>query len=512
MDKGQVKQKVEALLVLGKRKEAVEEAIASKDFATALFLADACDPETSHRTKLVFAQNAFKSSSPINTVAMLFSGALQASDAVGSSFQWGVSPNELKMSWKRHLAGIISNRVAGWDTIVVSLGDRLREIGEVSAAHFCYVVCGCPVASPWEEGTRLSLIGCTHSNMAGRALCSLDSIEAFDRTEAYEWAKRRGNKNATLKSFQPFKIVCAARLIDAGLMDLAKAYVDSLRAHSNLHDADVDPNCPSTLAEIFQSRASQEGALRLLESKLGLQDVVAPSSTELLHYRRNASPVFDAVRGGHFEEGGEDVAIADQDVTFMSAKSNLMDKTGFTLTPDKSPCRPSKHSSLPSSKFPTVQESMRGTIALPPTQASKADVTSRHASLPARPVVVNDLPTNRVPSPSLGTSFNPAPPNRAPLPLPGSPREIAPKKDRAPSPSPATTLMTPGSLEHAASTMTTPQPMSQRPKAAPSTAPSVLMGKKVANAKDGPSRAPASSGKSKLHLSGQEPCIFILGF
>ena len=463
MDRDLVKQKVEALLVEGKRKEAVDEAIASKDFATALFLADTCDPVTSQRVKMVFAQNAFTSSSPINTVALLFSGALQASEASGASIHWGENPNELKASWKRHLAGIISNRVSGWDTVVVSLGDRLREMGEVSAAHFCYMVSGCPVGSPLEEGTRICLLGSGHSDVVSRALCTLDSLEAFDRTEAYEWVKRRGNKNATLKSFQPFKIIIAARLIDAGLMDQARAYVESLRLNSDLHTADV-ASYPLTLSDILHRREAQTCALQLLEKKLGLEKFVAPVAVEPPFSGLKASPFVQPVYPGHFDEDSEDMAQTDLDATFLSAKSNLLDKTGFTLTPDKSPTRPSKYISLPATKPTTIEESPIGNKGKALKSATESDALLRAAALPPISAVVDTA--SKAPTSSL---------------------------------TPQTPLMKPVEAEQPPATaMATPQQKTQRPKAAPKTAPSVLMGTRPTNSKGTPQAAPSSSGRSKF--------------
>ena len=462
VDRDLVKQKVEALLVEGKRKEAVEEAIASKDFATALFLADTCDLVTSQRVKMVFAQNAFTSSSPINTVALLFSGALQASEASGASIHWGVSSNELKVSWKRHLAGIISNRVSGWDTIVVSLGDRLREMGEVSAAHFCYMVCGCPVGSPLDEGTRICLLGCSHADTVSRALRSLDSVEAFDRTEAYEWVKRRGNKNATLKSFQPFKIIFAARLIDAGLVDQARAYVESLRLNSELHTSDI-ADFPLTLSDILHRREAQASALQFLEKKLGLEKFVAPIVVEPPRSGQKASPFINQ-HPGHLDEDTEDMAVVDLDATFLSAKSNLLDKTGFTLTPDKSPTRPSKYAAFPAAKPPTIEESPLGSKGKVSTFAAEPVALLRPDALPPRPAIVDTA--SNIPTPS---------------PVPKTPSS-KPEESEAPP----------------AASMATPQPTTQRPKAAPKTAPSVLMGTRSTSSKEPHKAAPSSSGRSKF--------------
>lgn len=481
-----MKERVEVLLVQGKRKEAVEEAIAGKDFATALFLADACDPETIHRAKKAFAENAFDLNSPINTVAMLFSGAMQPSEtSSGASYHWGVSSAELKASWKRHLAGIISNRVSGWDTVVLSLGDRLREVGAVPAAHFCYMVVGCPVSSPLEEGTRICLLGCNHTDTVDRALCSTEAIEAFDRTEAYEWAKRRGNKNATLTSFQPFKIIYAARLIDAELVEQAAQYIASTQANMkssdfNRHEGDAS----LTLSSLFQTRDAQARAIELLGKRLGIEGTIpASNAAKPPHSGYKASPMANDLIAGRFEE--EEEEVADLDTTFLSAKSNLMDKTGFTLTPERQSTSPRTGSSKP--------------VGVPPSQIlEESPVVASKSNL--QPPMIPESPSAGGKKPAFLAAPKPPPgPNLSALPPRRNDVDATPKA-RGPSSIPATPPMQPAvAINAPAASVVTPQAAATKPKAAPSTAPSALMGKKQA-AKKTPKPAPASAGKSKLRL------------
>ena len=210
-------EKIQNLLVCGKRIEAVDEAISCHEFATALLVASMCDAETYKRAAKEYAERAFAASSPMHTVAFLFSGCLQVPPASTSKTDlWGVDPLELKLTWKQHLASIISNRTVGWDRIVLSLGDRLDEIGDCRSAHFCYMICGCPISNPISQDTRIALLGCNHNEKINLALMTDEALIAYERTEAYEWAKRRGNVNAAIQSFQPFKAVYAMLLADFG--------------------------------------------------------------------------------------------------------------------------------------------------------------------------------------------------------------------------------------------------------------------------------------------------------
>jgi hypothetical protein len=56
-----------------------------------------------------------------------------------------------------------------------------------------------------------------------------EAIEAFERSEAFEWARRLGNKKSTFSSLQPFKLRYAELLADFGHEELAREYLLSIR-------------------------------------------------------------------------------------------------------------------------------------------------------------------------------------------------------------------------------------------------------------------------------------------
>jgi len=45
---------------------------------------------------------------------------------------------------------------------------------------------------------------------------TVEAVQAYERTEAFEWAKRRGNPNAAIPAVQPFKLKFAMLLADFG--------------------------------------------------------------------------------------------------------------------------------------------------------------------------------------------------------------------------------------------------------------------------------------------------------
>lgn len=227
-------------LIRGQRDEAVARAVSCKNYALAFLVAAMCDRETYHAVAQKFVDDALQSGTPLHTCCSLFSGQLVPPDDMQLD-RTGEKPSRfsddslnLAQTWKFQLAGILSNRTAGWEHIILALGDRLLQLGEVCPAHFCYMVCGCSITDPTHPMTRLSLVGCDHVIPEHIGLLTREGVESYERTEAFEWAKRRGNPNAAIPTLQQFKLSYAKRLADHGLMQEAKSYVDAIRQCTGL--------------------------------------------------------------------------------------------------------------------------------------------------------------------------------------------------------------------------------------------------------------------------------------
>jgi hypothetical protein len=323
---------VQNLLLRGKRTEAVKEAISGRDFATALLVASMCGRETYQNAAKQYAEQVFFPGSPLYTVALLFAGELQAPMTGVASSHWGGDSSELIHTWKRHLAAIISNRTVGWDRIVLSLGDRLKECDDVQAAHFCYMVSGGALSNPVHQDSRIALLGCDHTDSKNCALMTEDAIFAYDRTESYEWAKRRGNPDAAIESFQPFKLVYAMLLADLGHEDTAELLCHSVRQCSNFELTELlEKPAYHNVLDLFEDRNSLACALSELEDRLRFRkdpnyryELPGEVDNSLKRATKDEANKARTASSGQSSSGGSNSSRPDQGSN--EAKKNTMSK------------------------------------------------------------------------------------------------------------------------------------------------------------------------------------------
>lgn len=218
----------------GNYDEAVDEALQSKNYALALLIASK-DGATYQLVAKRFADEVLSAGSPLHTMALMLTNNLEIPpiesllDPSCDSFWCDESYDNLVSTWKYQLASILSNQAEGWAKIILALGDRLLQLGLYEAAHLCYLMSKCPIGVKPHFTTRVLLVGCDHEIPLHFMLMTPESIESFERTEAFEWARRRGNRRTCLPSFQPFKLRYAELLADFGHEDLAREYVLSIR-------------------------------------------------------------------------------------------------------------------------------------------------------------------------------------------------------------------------------------------------------------------------------------------
>jgi hypothetical protein len=227
---------VQYLLLRGERELAAAKALEDKHYALALIIASMCDEGTYEMVAQRFADDALPPGSPLYTTALLFTNNLrlppsrELKDPKHQSSFWCTDVyRDLETNWKQQLASILSNQRDSSTKIIMTLGDRLMQVGLCQAAHVCYLAASMPLNDPSKPTTRMTLLGCDHKIPINRALMTPEAIEAFERSEAFEWARRLGNKKSTFSSLQPFKLRYAELLADFGREELAREYLQSIR-------------------------------------------------------------------------------------------------------------------------------------------------------------------------------------------------------------------------------------------------------------------------------------------
>jgi len=441
--------RVQDMLIRGKKEEAAKEAAFAGHFAVSLMLASMCGPKFYQQSIANFADKALRSGSPLHTISMLFSSQVQPpkKEDSNSSF-WGSDPDELRNSWRSHLAAIINNRSRGWDIFGVSLGDQLLRIGETEAAHFCYVFCGCPVASVARRDSRLTLLGCDITP-GELGLTTKESMLAFERTEAYEWAKRRGNPAATIQCLQPFKLLYAMLLADCGLESSARSYLQTIEDSLQMVKAKSTTG-PLSLALISSDAeilATEVHAFRMRLSRGFLVD------NDYLTAEQPSRPEMDT------------------DSSFMTAHSSLVDAAKKPSTVAKGGESRADVSSLRQSGPTLGWSHTQDTLQQQATESGTQPFVS-------------------------GSSMPPGEEAMTPVREDTEPSQVVPKSDQAPrrQPFPATGGNSSGTEPFSPQQVNDVKPV--KPKSAPMSAP--------ANLQQGSNDAAPSSGKSK--------CVWLIAY
>ncbi|CAM6048637.1 unnamed protein product [Sphagnum compactum] len=226
------------LLVAGKQKDALMCAQQGQLWGPALLLACQLGDKFYTETATEMAKAQFVEGSPLRTLCLLLAGqpadvfsgtslrgAKHTMDTTGSSNNLSqVGVGAMLEEWQENLAIMAANHTAGDDRVILHLGDCLwRARGEVNAAHICYLVADANLES-YSQSARLCLIGADHCKNP-RTYVAVDAIQ---RTEIFEYAKVLGNPQFVLLPFQPYKLVYAAMLAEAGKTAEALRYCQAV--------------------------------------------------------------------------------------------------------------------------------------------------------------------------------------------------------------------------------------------------------------------------------------------
>jgi len=114
-------------------------------------------------------------------------------------------------------------------TFIEALAARLAGIGDIFAAHTCYLITGERSLEAVDAPSSLvCLMGVEHRTP--KNFSRLLEPMALQLSEAYEYAVRTGNADALCPTLQPFKLAHAMLLAEVGLTDKARRYMTLLQA------------------------------------------------------------------------------------------------------------------------------------------------------------------------------------------------------------------------------------------------------------------------------------------
>ncbi|GAQ78521.1 hypothetical protein KFL_000140410 [Klebsormidium nitens] len=268
---------MQRLLVAGNRKEALACAKQGQLWGPALVLARQLGDKVFCETVGEMAQRQFCLGTPLRTLHLLlaqqpaevFAGKKMPAQgdspmAGGPQPAPGVDQGDglgsMLDQWQDNLAILAANRAAGDDKVITHLGDSLwRTRGEVAAAHMCYLV-----AELQPEGfsgtSRVCLVGADQYKYPR----TFATPEAIQRTELYEHAKMLGNPQFVLPSFQPYKLLYAAMLAEAGKTAEALRYcqlvLKTLRAGGRSPDVEAIRQGATVLEDRLQNHVRSGAA------------------------------------------------------------------------------------------------------------------------------------------------------------------------------------------------------------------------------------------------------------
>ena len=291
------------------------------------------------------------------------------------------------------------------------------QLEKFDGAHVCYLMCGYSIGTNWNLPTRFLLLGCDHDIPLHSELMTPEAIESFLCTEAFEWARRRGNRRTCLQSLQVFKLRYAELLADYGYVDLAREYVVSIRQLTGIgldeNDNSQAPPMSGNLIPVFPDDFVDR--LYRFEDRLcvmtGAELSCKRKETE---QRKSAIAAIAGGLGSMFGRKSSDTS--DNIKTDLLQQENKLDEPSseneFMDIIEKKPSASaanSKSIDKPSDKANVYVESHQGNTSLISSEAppnSKSTLNSDTTTQPFTPFQVSKPPEERE---SDGMGVNPAP-------------------------------------------------------------------------------------------------------
>lgn len=236
-------------LIVGELDRAIQLARDSGLWSVALLLAQHAGEKMFKEVAAEYAKRSMKQGSPLQVLSLLFAGSGGEIRNLTSSSETHSHPpgfvgkpsthvphggrkgnicsalsTPLLSDWRKSVAIIASNRAERGEEALVAIGDALWSTsGQYSAAQLSYIVGGMPL-QPKSQDARLCLVGADHR----RYPRTFATNEAIQRTEVFEAAILMGFPQTLIACFQPYKIMYAYRLVEAGFPEKALRYCHAI--------------------------------------------------------------------------------------------------------------------------------------------------------------------------------------------------------------------------------------------------------------------------------------------
>ncbi|EFJ23470.1 hypothetical protein SELMODRAFT_415411 [Selaginella moellendorffii] len=256
---------VKRLLIAGKQKEALRAAQDGQLWGCALLMARQLGEKFCTDTIAEMAQRQFQPGFPLWTLTLLYAGQ-HAGVFVGNTNLSNVTALQPQPVPASAVDGATQDAVEG-----------MLEEWLICGAHICYLVANASFEH-FSPSARLCLIGADYCKYPH----TYASPEAIQQMEVYEFARVTGNSQFILLPFQPYKLIYASMLAEAGKINEALRYCQAvLKTLKTVgHAADVCKEAAVALEERLRIH-SQGGLTSIVQrifGNIGLHKMTGPSS------------------------------------------------------------------------------------------------------------------------------------------------------------------------------------------------------------------------------------------
>ena len=221
-------QKIQSLLLGGRREEACKVALDAQLWNHALVISAACSEQTRSSVICRMALRDLNVGSPLQTLYLMLAKApsqIFSQQSPAAAADGGTGCAALR-DWKRNLAMILANRTVGDNKVISAYGDKLwAQQGHPRAAHLCYLLAGTPVSAlAAASSARIVTVGADHH----KSIRAIFDPESAQMNEVWWYTAMLGNPKADPAGSQPCRLAYASVLADFGMAKRAAAYVDAI--------------------------------------------------------------------------------------------------------------------------------------------------------------------------------------------------------------------------------------------------------------------------------------------